>query len=209
MRALNDDLRFPKPPLRIDRSLAESPPPDQTVRSYLNQIRSWRSRVLAFLGQLVLNTAPEAAGLSGRAIRALGTFLAANWPPETTQYAAQSPYNISAFPASALESHDRPVLDILFDVLRWRAGAVDYLGDIWDVIGEPDLELFECNALAQFLSPVSDERMCRLCLTEFPPHELQVDRHRCVVVAHVRAKWPNLFPASTNSAASDSGGVAD
>ena len=53
-----------------------------------------------------------------------------------TQYAIQSPYNIAPFPAAVLEIAHAPSLDLVFEVLRWRAGLADYLSDIWDVIDE-------------------------------------------------------------------------
>jgi len=74
---------------------------------------------------------------------------------------------------------------VALDVLRWRAGIYDFLSDIWDVIGEPMLDMFECNAMAAFLVPVGARR-CIFCLAAEPNH------HPCVVLAHVRSKWPTL-----------------
>ena len=191
---MNPELRFPKPPFRIDTSVVGPLPPDNAVSSYLDQIRSWRSAVLTFIDKPGEKLAPDAEGLTERAQKALATFLASNWSPGMTDYAAQSPYNISAFPASALETVANPTTEPVLDVLRWRAGLVDYLSDVWDVIGEPFLELEECGAIGSFLDPVEKEQLCYLCLSEFRPEQRDPGRHDCLLTRHVRAKWPAMPP---------------
>src|SRR6266446_4324310 len=194
MNALHTELRFPKPPFRIDRYLVELPPPDHALASYLDQIRVWRSTVLEFLDKSGGGPVPEVEGLARRARMTLATFLASSWTQGVTQNAAQSPYNTRAFPGTALEAVSHPNVDLVLAVLRWRAGVVDYLSDIWDVIGEPELDVDECGAIEQFLRPAYEERMCPFCLTEFPSDKLHPDQHGCLLLGHVRAKWPPMPP---------------
>ena len=190
MNALHAELRFPKPPFRIDRYLVELPPPDHALASYLDQIRKWRLTMLEFLEKSGGRPVPEVEGLSERARMTLATFLASSWTQEVTQYAVRSPYNIRAFPGTALEAVSHPKVDLVLEVLRWRAGVADYLSDVWDVMGEPELELDECLAISRFLDPASGARICRVCLTEFAPDKLNVYDHSCLLLAHVKAKWP-------------------
>jgi hypothetical protein len=112
--------------------------------------------------------------------------------PTMTRYAIQSPYNLVPFPAAALESEPAPGAETVLQTLRWRAGTVDYLDDVWDVVNEPYLDLSECTALGRFLRRPSGEPVCHLCLTEFAENELHPDRHGCVLLRHVRAKWPAI-----------------
>jgi hypothetical protein len=71
----------------------------------------------------------------------------------------------------------------------------DYLHDIWDVIGDPFLDLDECNAIGQFLYPAGTEDLCCFCLTEIAPDKLNVSDHDCFFLEHVRAKWPAPPPS--------------
>src|SRR6266516_6826885 len=98
MNALQTELRFPKPPFRIDRYLVELPPPDHALASYLDQIRTWRSTVLEFLRKSGGGPVPEVECLTQRARMTLATFLASSWPEEVAQNAVQSPYNTRPFP---------------------------------------------------------------------------------------------------------------
>ena len=192
---LNSELRFPKPPFRIDSSCLDLLPEEHAASSYLDQIRSWRSAVLAFIEKSGGKLAPELGNLTERAQTALATFLASDWTPEMTAYAARSPYNISAFPASALQAVSNPTMESVSEVLRWRAGVVDYLSDVYDVIGEPLLDLDECIAMNQFLRPAGNEKLCLFCLTELTSEQLNSGQHDCMLISHVRAKWPPMPPS--------------
>jgi len=81
-------------------------------------------------------------------------------------------------------------VDRVLEVLRWRAGVADYLSDVWDVMEEPELDVFECGAISRFLDPASSAGICHVCLTEFAPDKLNVYDHGCLLLAHVQAKWP-------------------
>src|SRR6185369_360472 len=83
-----------------------------------------------------------------------------------------------------------PNLEDVMNVLRWRAAVEDYLGDIWDVMGDPFLDFDECGAIGQFLSPACAKGVCALCLTEISPDRLNIDDHNCFFLDHIRAKWP-------------------
>jgi len=190
MNALHAELRFPKPPFRIDRYLVDSPPPDHALASYLDQIRTWRSTVLEFLRKSGGGPVPEVECLTQRARMTLATFLASSCTQGVTRYAVRSPYNIRAFPGTALEAVGHPKVNLVLGVLRWRARAVDYLSDVWDVMGESELDVFECGAISRFLDPASGAGICHVCLTEFAPDKLNVYDHSCLLLAHVQAKWP-------------------
>ena len=192
MHNLNSELRFPKPPFRIDPSPVDLLP--QAVSSYLDQVRSWRQAVVEFIGGSSGKPAPETDGLTERAQKALATFLADRWTEGMTDYVSQSPYNISPFPASALEGASNPPMESVFEILQWRAAVVDYLSDVWDVIGDPFLDIDECGAIDKFLRPVSKVRLCSFCLTEFASGQLD-SGHDCMLTSHVRAKWPPMPPA--------------
>jgi hypothetical protein len=184
---LDPSLIFPRPPFRIEESLLESPTLDSAAAAYLQQIRDWRQTVLAF----VCGPDPTAPhGLSQRARRTLETFFALSWSDAMTRYAIQSPYNLMAFPTPALKSTPATNIQTVLQVLRWRAGVTDYLDDVWDVVNEPSLDMDECTAIDRFLGCASDEPVCHLCLTEFAKDRVHPDLHACLLLRHVRAKWP-------------------
>ena len=201
MHNLNSELRFPKPPFRIDPSSVNLLSQSNSVSSYLDQIRLWRLAVLAFLDNPGGKPAREAEAVTERAQQWLATFLASHWTQGMTNYATQSPYNLSPFPASALEAVSNPTMESVLEVLRWRAAVTDCLCDICDVIGEPDLDMDECYAIGKFLDPVGQEKLCIFCLTEFAPEQRHSDEHDCMLTSHVRAKWPPTPPAFARWAA--------
>jgi len=189
--ALPRNLRFPQPPFRIDHSLIKNPI-EAELTEYLEQVAAWRRFVLAFLQT---SDSENLSGFSLRARSKLIEFLRPEWSAEMQGHVTRSPYNICAFPLDAL-SVPRNTLESVLDVLRWRAGLVDYLADVWDVIGEPELDMDECSGLAEFLTPVT-ESVCSYCLTYFDP-ELTMDdtpnnpyQHECLLVGHAHAKWPS------------------
>ena len=98
-------------------------------------------------------------------------------------------YNITGFPAQVGEQEGNASACVL-ELLRWRAGLLDYLSDVWDVMGEPALGLDECNAVTRFFEPIDAPSVCSFCLTHFEGDAIHPDNHECVVVGHVRAKWP-------------------
>jgi hypothetical protein len=181
---------FPKPLFRIDRSLEESPPPDDLISVYLGQVRLWHSTVQSSINRADEAPGLEIGGLSDRARRTLAVFLASDWSHQMTERASRSPYSIDAFPAGALSSGRKPVLAAVLEILRWRAGFNDYLADVWDLLGEPELDLYECMAIGTFLHPANQAGLCGNCLTEFEPDQRHPDQHGCLLLAHVRAKWP-------------------
>ena len=172
--------------------MTTSPPPTPVVSDYLRQIRAWRTAVLELLSSTSGRFASDLDPLSERTREWLERLLADNWPDGLRQWALHSPYNLNPFPARALEGEVTSALDTALEVLRWRAGVEDFLSDIWDVVCEPLLDLDECGAIGAFLRPSSNESLCHLCLTAFTRDELNVARHGCLVLAHVRAKWPPM-----------------
>lgn len=162
--------------------------PAQEVSAYLAQVRSWRLAVLEFIDGSSGKSLPGKDGLTERVRNVLATFLASAWTQQMTAYANKSPYNISAFPAETLEARVKPAVEAMFEVLRWRASVVDYLSDVWDVIGEPFLDIEECNTITEFLDPVGEAELCMFCL------QVVSGKHDCMLTSHVRAKWPPIPP---------------
>jgi len=189
---MHPELHFPQPPFRLVASLIDSPPPSSVLSEYVRQIRAWRAAVLALVHRPLPDVVADNEALSEPVREWLGQLLAGEWPDEVRRWALQSPYHLTPFPTGVLEPAAAASLDSALGVLRWRAGVEDFLSDIWDVIGEPLLDLDECNAIGAFFRPITQERICGFCLTEFPPDQLHVDRHGCLVLAHVRAKWPPM-----------------
>ena len=196
---LPPELRFPKPPFPIDGRFVDAT--SDAVSGYLDAIRSWRSRVLEFLKDADGKCLEESHYLSARAQKELGTFLAESWTPGMSSHAAQSPYNMNAFPHDALEGNRNSRIESVLDMLRWRAGVVDYLGDAPFAMF-PAIELDESAAMDQFLKPVDYRELCRLCLTEFERERNDPDAHDCLLLGHVRAKWPKM-PAAFRSWAAE------
>lgn len=70
------------------------------------------------------------------------------------------------------------------DLLLWRASFVDWLADVWDVIGEPELEIGECQALERLLTPRAPD-LCPFCLTPLLP-----EHDPCPMLQRARGHWP-------------------
>jgi hypothetical protein len=198
INTLPTKLRFPRPPWRIDQSIVDSPPPVRALDSYLEELRLWRSAVLEFISDP--RPASEVGDLSERARVALGTFLAISWTEQMKHWSAQSPHNLVAFPANTLQALSDPTVNLMLEVLRWRAAVCDCLADTWDVIGDPYLDICECTAIGQFLRPATPKEICVFCLTEFTPEQLPPDHHECLLLGHVRAKWPPFPPTFAKGA---------
>lgn len=195
MNPLPTELRFPKPPFRIEQSALDHPPPDGVLSGYLDKIRQWRLAVLTFLEESDAKCVAPLADLTERAREALAACLASAWSQNMTAWATQSPYNFGAFPAPALDAATQSSMDLVLNVLRWRAGLIDMLSDIWDVLDEPELDLDECMAIGQFLHPADQQSRCAFCLTEFAQDQLHPSQHQCRLLGHVRAKWPEFPPS--------------
>lgn len=185
--ALPPDLCFPRPLFRIDGHYTQVN--RDAVSSYLTTIRSWRLRALEVLRNAGAKELSEVHYLSPKAQEMFASFLACGWMPEMSKYAAQSTYNLRAFSPHVLEDQDSSTVESVLDVLRWRAGIVDYLGDAafaWN----PTLEMDECAAIGRFFHPDDHKKLCWLCLTEFAPEQRHLDGHECALTSCVRAKWP-------------------
>src|SRR5262245_48524551 len=113
IHTLPAELRFPKPPWRIDESILDSPPPVHALARYLDQLRSWREAVLELIGKSAEKPTSEAGGLSERARETLDTFLASTWTEQTTERWVESPYNVSPFPMSVLRAGTDSPLNLM------------------------------------------------------------------------------------------------
>ena len=188
-RYLVDQLSFPAPPARIDRTWREAPFLPSVAIEYLAEIRRWRARLLEVLAD-ERSAIEGTPGLTRRARTHLELLLATEWDSGTLKWAGGSAYNIGPFPTVPSLAHVDDPMFVVMEVLRWRAALADYLSDVWDVLGKPPLEQGECRAMAAFLQLARMEGRCVFCLSEFPAPRIAPEDHACVMLGHVRAKWP-------------------
>jgi hypothetical protein len=185
-KAHPDNLFFPIPPARIDRTLVLAPLLPAVADNYLSEIQRWRNAVVA----AVATNDPEVVRIENFTARArsrLMVLLATGWDSKARGWAATSGYGLAPFPASRLpEGLDDPMKAVM-DVLHWRVTVVNYLTDVWDVLGKPELEMGECMAIGTFMRPARLEGRCVFCLTEFGYDRLDPDEHGCVLMSHVGA----------------------
>jgi len=113
----------------MDGAPRASPPAEQEVGDYLEAVRRWRLAVLRFLGDKEGNGSATEGGVSQRARDTFAVFLVSDWEGRTVNWAANSPYNLQAFPVKVLSPTTVPTPDAVTDVLRWRAGVQDFLSD--------------------------------------------------------------------------------
>jgi hypothetical protein len=102
-------------------------------------------------------------------------------PPVALSLRAQAAFRDRALPS--LAGDPRMVYAAL---LHWRAALLDWVADVWDVIGEPALDVFECRELERLLQPRL-RGACMWCLTVHPPAPAG---HGCPVLDAARAHWP-------------------
>ncbi len=189
-RALPEPLCFPALPAALAGATRDSPALAAEIALFLGRVEAWRQGVLHWIGEPNLQANRDVDGLTHRACQALATFLQTAWSLNMWMYAEQSPYNIAHFPIR--EDTEEAAKDPVHDLLCWRAAVVDYLSDIWDVLGEPELTTDECSAMHAFLRPTPSNGLCDLCLRSLPEARRHTDRHTCPVLGHIRAKWPSL-----------------
>lgn len=186
-RSTYDHLCFPVPPARIDRTLNDLPVLPTVSATYLNEIRRWHDTVVtALITEDPLVTHIE--NLTPRARTRLLALLQIAWDVKTRHWAATSNYHLIPFPAiSPLARLDDP-MEAVLDVLHWRAAVVDYITDVWDVLGQPELDMGECAAIGSFLRPARLEGRCIYCLTEYAHDKVDPEDHACVMMPHASAR---------------------
>lgn len=74
-------------------------------------------------------------------------------------------YGITPFPGLAI-SERTP--EGAVRILNWRSRVVDFLSDVWDVIGDPLFELAECKIALELFRPEATG-LCNLCLLPVEP----------------------------------------
>jgi hypothetical protein len=84
---------------------------------------------------------------------------------------APLPRQVRRFP-SVGTSEETAVADAR-EIALWRASLIDYVSDVWDVIGEPEFDLPECAAAERLLDPLgptdpSEAPRCPYCLELLP-----------------------------------------
>jgi hypothetical protein len=186
-RSHPDNLCFPLPPARIDRTLTEAPLLPDVAATYLTEIQRWRDAVVA----AVAGGDPAIAGiehLTPRARNRLTVLLDTKWDARTRGWAAASDYALTPFPATRPPSQVVDPMKAVLEVLHWRAAVVNYLTDVWYVVGKPEIEMGECGAIGEFMRPASLAGRCVYCLTEFNFDRLDPEDHGCLMVSHVGAR---------------------
>jgi hypothetical protein len=86
----------------VFQSLFDSPPCEQLVFDYLQQIQSWRAEVLHYLTRSPMTSKRRWKGLSQRARSVLTAFLPTPRGERARAIAANSPHNIDPPPSEVL-----------------------------------------------------------------------------------------------------------
>jgi len=186
-RPHSNELCFPTPPARIDRTFKEAPLLPAVAATYLSEIQRWRESILmAMAAGATANT--DLARLTPRARSHFAFLLDTKWNARTRLWALDSAYDLTPFPDTCDPAEMDDTMAGVMAVLRWRAGVVTYLSDVWDVLGKPALEKEECLAISAFLQPARMEGRCILCLTEFDSDRAAPEDHGCVMLSHAGAR---------------------
>ena len=189
MNSNSPEPRFPRPPQPLDGG------DEPAIRKFLVATELWRNTVLERFWKLNQDHSVAALrDLTPRARQALALLLAAEWPAGMTGYAAQSPYSIAPFPTAALRPDGQNGVERVKEILHWRGAVVDYLSDVWDVVGKPHLDMEECSAIGRLFEPESGEELCPFCLSVVLPGRELSESHDCPVIPPIRSKWPSPFP---------------
>jgi len=186
-KALPENLCFPVPPARIDGTLTEAPFLPDVAAEYLTEIQRWRDDVMASVtaGDPIID---RIENLTPRARSRLRTLLDTKWDVRTRGWAATSNYDLNPYPVARPLSQIFEPMKAVLEVLHWRAAVVNYLTDVWDVLGKPELEMGECAAIGEFMRPARLAGRCVYCLTEFSFDHLDPEDHGCVMVGPVGAR---------------------
>jgi hypothetical protein len=174
------------PPARIDRMLEKTPLLPAVAATYLSEIQRWRESVLT---AIVVGDSSNAdlARLTPRARGHLALLLDTRWDTRTRLWALGSAYHLTRFPESREPTREGDPMERVLAALRWRAGVVTYLADVWDVIGRPTISREECEAIGALLRPPRMDRRCVLCLSEFESGRVVPDDHGCVMLSYAGA----------------------
>ncbi len=151
--------------------------PCAEVMDFLVRAAAWRETARAWLASPAAMAAPLSEEMRRILPAALGDERA---PPGAL--AATRTYRLEPFPRLA-PSAERSSGDCararrqLLNVLVWRSRLVDFLSDVWDVMGPPLLDLDECEwVIRELLTPHSAARLCTSCLQPLSTPELE-QRH--------------------------------
>jgi hypothetical protein len=154
--------------------------------TYLSEIQRWRDAVVAS----VAGGDPAIARIENftpRARNRLAVLLDTKWDARARDWSAASVYTLTPFPATLPAFQVDDPMKAVLEVLHWRAAVINYLTDVWDVLGKPELEMGECAAIGEFMRPARLEGRCVYCLTEFGFDRLDPDDHGCVMASLARA----------------------
>ncbi|MGH7729678.1 MAG: hypothetical protein ACRENJ_00315 [Candidatus Eiseniibacteriota bacterium] len=181
-----DNLYFPIPPARIDRTLDEAPLLPAVAATYLAEIQRWREAVV----EAIADNDPAIArveNFTSRARERLVVLLESRWDVSTRLWAVATGYDLTPFPVTRRSMGlDDPMATVM-EVLLWRTTVVNYLTDVWDALPRPELSAGECAAIGEFLRPARMEGRCIYCLTEFDFSRLDPEEHGCVMTSLAHA----------------------
>ena len=159
--------------------------PCAEVGDFLERVRTWREAARAWLVSAAAVDAPITDEMRRILRVALGDSDARGGA-----LAAARTYRVGPFPAGAppavtgqTNGDCKDARRYLLEVMVWRSRLVDFLSDVWDVIGPPLLDMDECEwVIRELLTPPSPVRLCIKCLQLMPSPEFE-RRHydTCVV----------------------------
>jgi hypothetical protein len=163
--------------------------PCPEVGDFLERVRTWREAARAWLGSAAAVEAP----ITDEMRRILRAALGDPAAPAGALGAART-YRVGPFPAAAppavaerTNGDCKDARRYLLDVMVWRSRLVDFLSDVWDVIGAPLLDMDECEwVIRELLMPRSPARLCINCLQPMPSPDFERRHYDACVVRIAR-----------------------
>lgn len=178
---------FPSPPVSLEEAGSDREEVVLSVRAYIAHAEGWQWELISFLRRLERDEEYELEGEAAHLRRKIVPF-PDDPAPEEPEF---------GFPELPRES---PPAGRMFEVLKWRARIVDFLDDVWDVMGEPAIGIEEAGQLAALFDPVFAHEACRYCLMRFPSDKRDPFAHGCAVLAALHGEWPDDFPGLAGGA---------
>jgi len=132
-------------------------------RQFLEDVRQWRTAMIGWLelGEAVHQMPPKL-------VECLLWILRADVPSQL--FLELDVYSVHPFPHDLIASGESVDQAAIMSILVWRAAAVDFFSDVWDVIGEPVFTLQETRLAKEPFMPANYafELACPICLRPRP-----------------------------------------
>jgi hypothetical protein len=189
---MNDRSARPSFPAVSGRLLGEAPSYAE-IAAFLERAEAWRAAACQWLAALgpeapisekmrkVLRAALRDPEVPAGALAGARVYRVEPFPP--------LPRGLGQPPAGADYAGARRYL---LDILVWRSRLVDFLSDVWDVMGPPLLEMEECEwAIRELLTASSKIQLCLDCLQPMPTPDFE-QRHFADCVVRMARGDPEL-----------------